>query len=217
MLIDAVIFDFDGVIGKTMEDNYVAWSNACDKFDINLKKDEYYLLEGLNVNGVAKILLEKNGKSISHIEDMVHHKEQYYLKNNRFSLYPGIKDLLEYLSSFVKLSLVTGASRSRLNATLPIGFLDYFTYIVSGDQNIDPKPSPAPYLAAISGLNVDNDKAIVIENAPLGIQSAKNAGLYCLAVTSTLKEKYLNDADVVLKDMHEINAWLKLTVKKNRD
>lgn len=43
----AILFDFDGVIGKTMEDNYRAWEYAFSKYSIKIDKTEYFLLEGM--------------------------------------------------------------------------------------------------------------------------------------------------------------------------
>ena len=58
-----ILFDFDGVIGRTMEDNYTAWKNVLSQFGIELTKDEYFLLEGVNTIELAKLLLSKNGKA----------------------------------------------------------------------------------------------------------------------------------------------------------
>ena len=208
MLIEAIIFDFDGVLGRTMEDNYLAWSNACSEFDIPLKQREYFLLEGLSVKEVARTLLNRYEKNINYTDQLAKSKEKYYLDNNQFSLYPNSEKLLDDLKSSVRLGLVTGAGRQRLDATLPAEFFTNFSYIVSGDQNIQPKPEPAPYLAAVSGLNVKPSNVIVVENAPLGIQSAKRAGLFCVAISSTLSEEFLSEADVVVENLSEVRSWL---------
>ena len=49
---------------------------------------------------------------------------------------------------------------------------------------------------------------LVLENAPLGIESAKNAGMTCIAVTSTLEKKYLNKADRVVSNIIKIQEIL---------
>ena len=49
-----VWFDFDGVIGKTMEDNYNAWAYALNTVGISMDKNDYFLLEGLNTIKVGK-------------------------------------------------------------------------------------------------------------------------------------------------------------------
>ena len=50
------------------------------------------------------------------------------------------------------------------------------------------RPSLEPYLKAAKILKVANESCLVIENAPLGIESAKKAGMTCIAVSSTLEK-----------------------------
>ena len=213
MQVDAVIFDFDGVLGCTMDDNYLAWASACSEFDLHLKQEEYFLLEGLSVKEVARTLLNRYKKNINYTDRLAKSKEKHYLDHNQFSLYLGSEKLLGDLKSSVMLGLVTGAGRKRLNATLTEDFFAHFAYIVSGDQNIPPKPDPAPYLAAVSGLKVKSSNVIVVENAPLGIRSAKEAGLFCLAISSTLDKSFLSEADVVVENINEAGKWLMSEVK----
>lgn len=203
---DAVIFDFDGVLGQTMEDNFSAWHQACLEFDIELKKDEYFLLEGLNVREVARTILVKNGVSTVHLTQLAELKEQNYLQNNRFALYPGANEILSRLKTRLPLGLVTGAGRRRLEATLPEGFIDQFSAVITGDLVERPKPYPEPYLKAVEALEVKPQNTIAVENAPMGIESAKSAGLYCIAITSTLDASHLGDADTVVASLEEAGA-----------
>ena len=113
----------------------------------------------------------------------------------------------------VPLGLVTGASKIRLDATLSTDFMSYFGVIVTGEQNIRPKPSPDPYLKAVRELGMPPLCSIAVENAPLGIRSAKSAGLYCLAISSTLDSKFLSEADVVVKNLYEAGEWMQSKIE----
>ena len=97
-----MLFDFDGVIGKTMEDNYRAWSRAFGHFGVVLGKEEYFLLEGLNAKGVAETILIKNNMEISLAKVVATQKEQYYLQDNNFEFYPGALDLVEERTQAIK-------------------------------------------------------------------------------------------------------------------
>ena len=82
-----------------------------------------------------------------------------------------------------------------------------FDFIQTGDETEKPKPDPEPYLKCAKGLGITPDEAVVIENAPLGVESAKSAGMICIALTSTVGAEYLRRADFViggLKDAEEI-------------
>ncbi|NLF24392.1 MAG: HAD family phosphatase, partial [Deltaproteobacteria bacterium] len=49
---------------------------------------------------------------------------------------------------------------------------------------------------------------LVIENAPLGIESAKNAGMQCIALSTTLAREHLTQADLVLNSICEVKTLL---------
>ena len=59
-MIRAVIFDFDGVIADTMNDNFKAWQYAFLKYNIQIEKKAYFLLEGMGPTSIANYFLDKN-------------------------------------------------------------------------------------------------------------------------------------------------------------
>ncbi len=204
----AILFDFDGVIGKTMDDNYDAWAYAFNTIGIPLAKEEYFLLEGLHSKGVAQTILKENNANQSLVSQMVEIKQKYYLESNSFEFYPGIIDFINYIEKGIKLGLVTGASTERLVKTAPAYFLAKFGSIISGDKVQDPKPSPQPYILASKDLKIAPSDCLVVENAPLGIESAKKAGMYCVAVCSTLDKRYLSGADFIVDDASFLRTFL---------
>jgi len=194
----AIIFDFDGVIGKTMEDNYRAWSRAFGNLGVALAMEEYFLLEGLNVKGVAETILKKYDMAITLAKAIVTQKEQYYIQDNTFEFYPGVLDLIEELRSQFVLGLVSGAGMSRMQYSAGTSFLRKFEVVISGDTVKNPKPHPESYLMVSERLSVSPLQCLVVENAPFGIESAKAANMDCVAVSSTLDRKYLSRADFIV-------------------
>jgi len=202
---DAVIFDFDGVIGKTMEDNYRAWDTAFRKIGIVIDQELYLATEGMSTKGVAEMFLAQHGANSSYRDEVVRTKERYYLKNNRFEFYPGVIELLEIFSQRFQLGLVSGAGFDRLKMTMPPTVLKLFSAIVTGDHVEHSKPHPEPYQKAVEIIGCEQRRCVAIENAPYGITSAKNAGLYCIAICSTLKRKYLSEADLIVNNVVDID------------
>ena len=49
----AILFDFDGVLGKTMDDNFRAWENTLNNHGISISKREYFKSEGLPTKDLA--------------------------------------------------------------------------------------------------------------------------------------------------------------------
>lgn len=201
----AVLFDFDGVLGKTMEDNFNAWKSAVGDYGICIQPDDYYPLEGLKIQEVPAKLFERYGQKVMDPAEVVRKKEEYYLKNNHFELYPGVIDLLDNLNAAsIPIAVVTAALRARLTVCCPSGFLEKFDAIITSDNKCEGKPSPAPYLMAAQKLNLPASECIVVENAPLGVQSAKAAGCYCIALCTTMGGKYLSSADEVHQSFLEL-------------
>jgi len=205
----AVLFDFDGVLGMTMEDNYHAWNRAFAEYGIDFDKNEYFLLEGLNTKKVAEHFSRNSRVSPEIINNIVILKEKYYVENNNFSLYEGVETTISRLKKGgYLLGLVSGASYVRISATLQKVFLGNFDVVLTGDKVNNCKPHHEPYLNAAKALSMKPSDCVVVENAPLGIESARAAGMYCIAVASTLEKKYLFKADIIINKLLELEGIL---------
>ncbi len=207
----AILFDFDGVIVKSMEDHYEGWRRALAEYGIDMSPEELYVLEGQGVEAVASQLSRKYNLSLEETQNLIQKKIFYYDQVKKIQFYPHLIDVLEWAKQRdLKLAVVTGGDRKRVEDTLDsYGLLGYFDAIVTADDVEYTKPSPEPYLHAAQQLGVAPNDCIVIENAPLGIRSAKNAGMYCIAITTTLSASYLKEADVVVNDFQEVLEVLK--------
>lgn len=202
--IKGVLFDFDGVLAKTMEDHFRAWKNALSDLGIEIEESDYYLLEGMKLLEIAKILCDKHGKSIEHYDKIVEKKVEYYIKEHTFQLYPGVEQFLDLLDcKNISKAIISASVYEQLVKSAGKKFLDRFDFIVHGDSTKEGKPSPYPYLAAMGGLGLSPEECIAVENAPLGIISAKKAGLYCIAICSTVEKEKLDKADKIVNSFNE--------------
>lgn len=205
----AVFFDLDGVLGKTMEDNFRAWEYAFLQWGVPIEREKYFLMEGKSPRKVVEHFLPPDRSSPDLIQKIADLKEEYYLKHNSFTLYEGAKSLLKDLGAkgFL-LGLVTGASRKRFSQSRAKILLDFFDVVITGDDCPEGKPSPAPYRLAASTLQVSSADCLVVENAPLGIDAAKGAGMTCIAITSTLESCHLKKADRIVSQLSDIRDFL---------
>ena len=64
----AVIFDFDGVIADTMNDNFKAWEYAFLKYNVRIEKLAYFLLEGMGPKSIANHFININKIDIELLE-----------------------------------------------------------------------------------------------------------------------------------------------------
>lgn len=205
--IKAVLFDFDGVLGRTMEDNYRAWVHAFSTHGLPFEREPYFLIEGFNSRRVAEHFLGDSAETNGLVDELIGLKEAHYAENATFSLYDGVDDLIRRLKARgLKLALVSGASSKRLEASVKGGLLSFFDAVITGDRVKNCKPHPEPYLTAAKALGCAPSECAAVENAPMGIRSAKGAGMYCVAITSTLPEDALALADRTFTSITELKS-----------
>ncbi|HHT9121168.1 MAG TPA: HAD family hydrolase, partial [Candidatus Hypogeohydataceae bacterium YC41] len=103
-----------------------------------------------------------------------------------------------------KLALVTGTRGEVVRRILREGLEGYFDVVITAESVERKKPAPDPYLKAVEELGLKKEECLVIENAPAGIVSAKRAGIRCLAITTSLPESFLTEADAILPGLEEV-------------
>jgi beta-phosphoglucomutase len=107
-----------------------------------------------------------------------------------------------------KLGVATGSNKKQAEEMLSaLALRQYFMEIVSGEEVNKGKPDPEPFVKLLRKLNAERNLALVIENAPLGIQSAKAAGLACLAVASNNPVEGLREADIVFDNLSNMQIF----------
>ena len=205
--VKAVIFDMDGVITHTMPDHYRAWKTIMIQEGVQVTHFDIYSREGQPGQHSVKELFEKYGVvfSTSRAKAILARKEKYFKKIVRNRFIRGARSFLRslYKQNFT-LALVTGTAHHELRRILPASLHKLFSVVVTGDQVKHGKPHPEPFLKAIKLLDIKPREAVVIENAPFGIKSAKRAGLVCLAIETSLKRKHLKWADKVFSSIKEL-------------
>ncbi|MCG7853109.1 MAG: HAD family phosphatase, partial [Methanosarcinaceae archaeon] len=120
----------------------------------------------------------------------------------------NIDKCLYLLKKRYRLAVVSGADRAIVHSIMDRFFPGVFDVVISGEDVKEGKPSPEPYLKAVRMLNVQKDECIVFENAPMGVESAKRAGLYCVAIPTYLPPDTLKNADVVIENHSVFSRYL---------
>lgn len=206
--IKAVLFDMDGVITHTMPDHYRAWHKVYAGEGIEVTPQDIYIREGQRgIVSVRDILLSKNFPFTEEkAQELLQKKEALFKEIVRERFIPGTRCFLKSLAlSGFQLALVTGTARHELDRILPANLKRLFDVVITGDDVTIGKPAPEPYLRALTALGIRPDEAVVIENAPFGIQAAKAARITCLAVETSLPRAYLQGADYVFSSVKELS------------
>lgn len=209
MRVKAVFFDYDGVTEDTPRLNYASWKHVFARLEVNINEREYYLLEGHGPSKVSAALCAAYGLDSSHIEPLTREKEAHMRTLGASTTYKEVFGLLAALKDAgVMLGLVTGASRCRIDYSLSSQLRRSFDVIVTSDDVENTKPHPEPYQKAASSIGVTPAEALVLENAPLGIQSAKAGAFFCAAITTTLAAHDLAAADIIFPDHASLCNWI---------
>jgi beta-phosphoglucomutase len=211
--LQAVLFDYDGVIVDSMGENYIAWKYAFEQSGITITEDAFYALEGMSPSEITQTLGKQFHLSAPEYEAIAQTKHAYYKAHNTFRLFPGVFDLLRSLKErHIRIALVTGGILPRVSQEEQGAVLAYFDVIVTSEMVARTKPYPDPYIKALKELGVDAKNAIVIENAPLGITSAHGAGIYCIAVPTSFPCSEL-EADLCVSDLNHVRLQLTTIMK----
>jgi len=207
----AILFDFDGVVIRSMEDHYEGWRKALEEYGIDMAPEELYVMEGSGVEELANQFTRKFNIPYDEAPNIIRKKRFYYDQIKKIEFYPNLINVMQWIEEKeIKTALVTGGERYRVMETLEnYGLIDQFKVIVTADDVQYTKPAPEPYLKAAEILDVEPEQCVVVENAPLGIRSAKNAGMRCIAVATTLPRMFLKQADVVTDSLKEVLDTLK--------
>ena len=216
----SVLFDMDGVILDSMPYHVRAWQEALSEQGFLVSAELLYLHEGAIEPDTAAAIFQDNERFID--ADMFHKILERQMEifvtcyQPMIKPFPKVPQILRRLrESGWQLALVTSSHVEILKRVLPPEIKSYMDHIVTGDQVNRRKPFPDPFLAALSALGQGQEACLVVENAPAGIMAAKAAALHCVALTTTLSEKHLSEADAVLSSHAElIDYILKLEIGK---
>ena len=207
----AVCFDLDGVLTDSMPLHARAWQEAMGRFGLRIDRQVIYAREGEPGAMTARTLLARRGDAATErsIATLLKEKERRFKQlASQVTCEARLAALIERLSGRgISLALVTVTSRAEVNRFVPRALLDRFHTIVTGDRVRHGKPHPEPYRTAFRRLRVSASRAIVVENAPYGIEAARRAGAGCIiALASSLPPRFLREADVIVGSVSRLCA-----------
>ena len=208
-MVKAVLFDYDGVLVNSMPFHVKAWQSVFTDFEIAIKPEEVLLREGARSIELAREILADRSLEISELElkEFVDKKQQIYRKITEAKIENGTEAFLKNLRKQGKLiGLVTGTVRLNIEHSHSSEFIALFDTIVTADDIKNGKPNPECYLNAARELTISPNNCLAVENAPLGIQAAKNAGMQVAALMTTLDKAILPDADFYANDLGEFET-----------
>lgn len=214
--LQAIIFDFDGVIANSEPLHLLAFQMALREDGIELNAHDYYgRYLGYDDVGVFRVLGQDRGIAMdaSRIDALIARKGERLqsLMRSGSVLFPGAKAFVQRAASAVPIAIASGALRHEIDEIVDAaGIASLFVTIVASGDTPQSKPSPDPYRLAFERLQanvggaLDPSRCVAIEDSRWGLVSARGAGLRCVGVTTSYPAHELGAADLVAGGLAEL-------------
>jgi beta-phosphoglucomutase len=213
-VISAIVFDFDGVLADSEPLHLRAYQEVLSSMSATLPREEYYARYlGCDDEGVFRALSDDRGWGLTppQIATLIVEKTAALeeIVAGADVLYPGAVACVERLAAAWPLGIASGALRQEIEAILRRRNLErQFRFIVAAGDTPASKPAPDPYRRAAELLGVGTASCLAIEDSRWGIESAKAAGLWCVAITHTYPIAELMAADAIVGSLDDITPEL---------
>jgi len=209
----AVIFDMDGVLVDSTPFHLEKWTDFLTRHQVKFNPHELpHLILGQHNDTALRNFF---GESLNE-DDMSRLGEE--LEETFRQTFKAHAKPLAGLEAFVKSLKAAGIPMAVASSAMmknvqfvvdALGFHDYFSLYVSGDDVLHPKPDPEIYLKATHELGFKPETCVAFEDSFVGIESAKRAGLKCVGVASSFSFDALQaqtHADLVIHSFKEITV-----------
>ena len=201
-----IIWDMDGVLIDTGDYHYRAWTEVLNDYGVDFPREQFDATFGMNNPALIRLLLGQSSEP-GLIQTIGDRKETIFRQmiQDDAEPMPGVLAALQHLDD-------TGYHQA-IASSAPQGSIDllvdamriraYFSALVSGVA-MPGKPEPDVFLEAARLISTPPARCLVIEDAAVGVEGAKRAGMKCIAVTTTLPAAKLAHADIVVDSLTEL-------------
>ncbi len=198
----AVIFDLDGVLIDSKAIHLNVLEQLLRRKGINLTKEELREAFGFTVEKNIETFCKSRGLNCP-IKEWADEKRAIVVKKLKDAKpFPGTEEFLKYAKSKCKVALASSSTIPEMRAALK-GLENYFDVIVTREDVKKPKPDAEIYKTVAKKLKLKPSECIVIEDSVAGVESAKRAGMFCIAVLNSFPAKELKAADFIVKGLDD--------------
>lgn len=204
-----VIFDMDGVLVDSAAAHFESWKRVAKEYGAGPISESQFksTFGGRNSEIIAAwfgITDPAQARAIGERKEIIYRD----LIRDDVRPMPGARELIARLRGR-GVSLAIGSSGPNENVAIvcqKMGLSEAFRAIITGSDVQRGKPDPEVFLLAASQMGIEPRHAIVIEDAPLGIEAARRAGMKCVGLTSSHPADVLDGADVIVSSLGEVDV-----------
>jgi len=183
MEIRGLIFDCDGTLADTMPLHWIAWRATAERYGLHFTEERFYALGGVPSRDIFKMLGEEQGIVLDPIQAS-NDKENAYLP-----LLPQVVPVTDVLAiaqehhGKLPMAVASGGTQKIIRQVLEhLGIAHMFEAVVTSEDVKNQKPAPDIFLEAARRLGVEPQHCRAYEDAELGLQAIRAAGMHAVDV-----------------------------------
>ena len=211
----AAIFDMDGVLVDSNPFHLKKWEALLDEHRIAFDRDELPRL----------ILGHRNDTTLRHffgpnlgtdetqrLGDELEETFREMIRPHARPV-PGLEALIiAFHNAGIPMAVASSAMTKNVEFIVDVlGFRHYFRHLVTGDEVRHAKPDPEIYIKAAEKLEIQPSRCVAFEDSFVGVESAKRAGMICVAIASTFPLSELRErthADLAVESFEQLNLGM---------
>lgn len=210
LMIKGIIFDFDGLICDTETVELEIWHEVFNSHNYIFPQKQYIktigstdtrnnienLFHGLEIPEKEKITIQR---------EMI---EKYKDKVNQQPLQPGVTAFLKEAKKMdLKIGLASSSGRDFITHHLNRLIISHFFECTSTRDDVQSvKPDPELFLRTLDCLGLNPDEAIALEDSINGVEAAKRAGIYTIAIPNRVTQEFdFSNADFLINSLEKIS------------
>lgn len=196
----AIVFDVDATLVDTMsviDEIWLAWANSKN---ISFEAIANFI-HGRKVNETLKEIDPAFDN-----ENEINSVKQIAIEKMRTA--SPIVGALEFVNSLPKevWGIATSGPENIATTSLKASGFCIPNVMVCGEHVTHGKPHREPFELAVNKLGFKPNECIAFEDSPAGVQSAKAAGCFTVALTTSHSKTELYEADLIVNGYSDISA-----------
>lgn len=181
--VDGLVFDCDGTLADTMPLHFIAWRETLNNHGVEFSEDRFYAMAGQPTVEITKILLQEQG--VAGDPHAISSEKETSFLNVLHQVEPiqPIVNIAKHYRATKRMGVGSGSNHAVVLQVLEhIGLTDFFDGVVGAEGTEKHKPEPDVFLEVARQIGVEPAKCRVYEDADLGIEAAKRAGMSCFDI-----------------------------------
>jgi HAD superfamily hydrolase (TIGR01509 family) len=211
-MIKALLFDFDGLILDTETPEVFVWQSIYREHGFDLPVHEWEKTVGgygISTFDAAEHLSHLSQGRLDAVSMRTRYRTEADLLIHASPVLPGVMDMIhQAYEQGIQVAIGSSSPHSWVDTHLKrLGIFHYFKHIICQDD-VSPgrtKPNPDIYLKALERLKVRNMEAVVFEDSLNGVEAARRAGIFVVAVPNPLTAKMGVSGDITVSSMAELS------------